>query len=198
MQLTLLLVGVVSIAFGSILGYYARQSIAKKQAGTIEAKIQKKVSRAKSQSEELLTEAKQKATQIVEQSKKEEDERRTEILKTERLLLKKENFLDEKLRIMYECIFNYYNEFENKDYNANELSITFTANIPKNKLEEAQYLQTLNAIPSKFTAQSSSAIIDNPAVERQRMLEEEEIYGVAIEEENNVQQQDEDDTDDNV
>jgi len=42
-QLILLSVGVISLVIGSVLGYYARQSIARKQKGTIEAKLQKKV-----------------------------------------------------------------------------------------------------------------------------------------------------------
>ncbi len=90
-------VGVVALAFGSILGYYARQSIAKKQAGTIEAKLQKKISQAKELSETILAEAKQKAGQILEAGKKEEDSRREELLKTERLLFKRENILDQRI-----------------------------------------------------------------------------------------------------
>jgi len=79
------------------LGYYTRQSIAKKRAGTIEAKLQKKILQAKAQTEEILKEAKQKASRILETAKKEEDERRQELLQTERLFLKRENVLDDKI-----------------------------------------------------------------------------------------------------
>ena len=96
-QFTLLIVGIVALAVGSVLGYYARQSIAKKQAGTLEAKLQKKVLKAKEDSEAILTEAKEKAQQILEAAKKEIDSRRYELLKTERLLLKRETVLDQKL-----------------------------------------------------------------------------------------------------
>jgi len=85
------------LALGSVLGYYARQSIAKKQAGTLEAKLQKKVLKAKQDSETILSEAEEKARHILESAKKEIDERHYEVLKTERLLLKRENILDEKI-----------------------------------------------------------------------------------------------------
>lgn len=96
-QFTLLIVGVVALSVGAILGYYARQSIAKKQAGTLEAKLQKKVLKAKQDAELILSEAKQKSQQVLERTQKEIDDRRSEVLKTERLLLKRENILDQKL-----------------------------------------------------------------------------------------------------
>lgn len=91
-----LIVGFGALALGSILGYYARQSIAKKQAGTIEAKLQKKISEAKEESETLLSEAKNKANRILEQTKKEEDERRNQLLRAQQIILKRESVLEEK------------------------------------------------------------------------------------------------------
>ena len=96
-QLIPFLAGIFLLALGSVLGYYTRQSIAKKRAGTIEAKLQKKILQAKAQTEEILKEAKQKASRILETAKKEEDERRQELLQTERLFLKRENVLDDKI-----------------------------------------------------------------------------------------------------
>jgi ribonuclease Y len=96
-QLILLAVGAVALGIGAVLGYCARQSIAKKQAGTLEAKIQKKVSQARETSETILAEAKQRAEQVFERTKKEVDSRRSQLYKTEQLLLKRENSLDQKL-----------------------------------------------------------------------------------------------------
>ena len=92
-----LVVGVVALFVGSILGYYARQSIAKKQAGTLEAKLEKRVSKVKQDSETIISEAKAKAEEVLEKTKKEIDSRRYELFRTERLLLKRENILDQKL-----------------------------------------------------------------------------------------------------
>lgn len=92
-----LLVGIVSVAIGVILGYYARQSIARRDYDTLEAKIQKRISQAKTETGTLLAQAKEKASQILEKAKAEVDARRDELFKTERLLLRRENILDEKL-----------------------------------------------------------------------------------------------------
>ncbi len=92
-----LAVGILSLALGSILGYYARQSIAKKQAGTIEQKLQERISRAKTEAETILAQAKEKAAKIISVAHKEEETQREEFLKTERLLLRRENILIEKI-----------------------------------------------------------------------------------------------------
>ncbi|OGZ23615.1 MAG: ribonuclease Y [Candidatus Nealsonbacteria bacterium RIFCSPLOWO2_01_FULL_41_9] len=95
-QLTLLLAGVVSFALGTVLGYYARQSLAKKRAGTIEQTLQKKIQKAREESEAILAGAKDKAREFLVSSKKETEERYQNILSTERLLLKRENFLNQR------------------------------------------------------------------------------------------------------
>lgn len=96
-QFILLLVGVLILVIGTILGYYTRQSIAKKQIGTIEEKLQKKVSQAQKESELIIAEAKQRANKILETTEKQERRRRQELFQTERFLLKRENILDEKI-----------------------------------------------------------------------------------------------------
>ncbi len=81
---------------GSFLGYYIRQSIAKRNYKTIEAKTQKKVGRAEEEVKKMLSDASEKASQIIDSAKKETDERSYEILKREKNLLKRENSLDQK------------------------------------------------------------------------------------------------------
>ena len=96
-QLFPLIVGFLALAIGSILGYYARQSIAKRNWRSIEARLQKRISQAKTQSEEILAGAKKEAEQILESVKKETNQQRAELFKTERLLLKRENILEQKI-----------------------------------------------------------------------------------------------------
>ena len=96
-QLILLVEGVLTLALGTVLGYYARQSIAKRDWKTIEAKIQKRIQKTKEETEEILSQAKEKASQVLEQVKKEEDQRRSELFKTEQLLLRRENILDTRM-----------------------------------------------------------------------------------------------------
>ena len=90
------ILGVVCVMIGSVLGYFARQSIAKRQAGTLEANLQKRFNQAKAKSQSIISAAKQKANQALEQAKKDADETHKEILKAEGFLRRKENALEEK------------------------------------------------------------------------------------------------------
>jgi len=96
-QFILLIVGLVILAFGSVLGYYARQSIAKKRADTIEQTLQKRIQKAKETAGSILSDAKGKSYKILEAAKEETNQRHSELLKTERLLLKREHTLDQRM-----------------------------------------------------------------------------------------------------
>jgi len=98
-QFILLIVGVLFLTIGSILGYYARQSIAKKQIGTLEEKIQKKISQTKSEVQTILNEAKEKAVRILEEAKGEQSQKRRDLLRTEELILRRENILENKISL---------------------------------------------------------------------------------------------------
>ena len=89
--------GALSLIIGSILGYYIRQSIAKRRAGTLEAKLEKKVLQVKEETSAMLKKAEQKSMDIVDKAQKEVDERRREFLKAQQILLDRENLLDGKI-----------------------------------------------------------------------------------------------------
>lgn len=93
----LVLLLIIFLIIGATLGYFARQSIAKKRAGTIEAKLQAKIFKAKSEYNTILKEARVKAEQILLQTEKENDQRRRELLKAQQVLLKRENLLENKI-----------------------------------------------------------------------------------------------------
>jgi len=80
-QFILLIVGIFALTFGSILGYYARQSIAKKKAGTIEQTLQKRLQKAKETADSILSEAKEKSQKILEVTKEETSQRHSELLR---------------------------------------------------------------------------------------------------------------------
>jgi len=79
------------------LGYYARQSIAKKDYLSVEAKLQKKVSQAKKEAETILAAAKEKFQQTLKKANKEVETRQHELFRAESVLLKRENALSQKL-----------------------------------------------------------------------------------------------------
>lgn len=101
MSLFILLFLVIGgLIIGSILGYFARQSIAKKQIGSIEAKLQQRLSKTKEEAEQILNRAKEKASQILGGAEKEEDQRRRELRRTEQSLLNKENRLEDRVSLL--------------------------------------------------------------------------------------------------
>lgn len=134
----LLLVGVVSLMAGSIMGYYARQSIAKKKLDTIELKLKEKISQTKAEAEKILAKARREASQILEKAKKEENERRQELLKRESLLFKRENLLTKK-------IFDFRKEEEEFQKKVQELK-KIKENLEKKSAEAQDYLKKISGL----------------------------------------------------
>jgi len=98
-QLIFLLLGIICLIIGSVLGYYARQSIAKKREGTIEAIIEKKIVEAKKEAQGIINRGRQKSEEIISQTQKEIDETKKRLLKSEELLFKREQGLERKISI---------------------------------------------------------------------------------------------------
>ena len=94
---TLYLVGVLILLTGIIIGYYLRQSLLRRRAGTLEAKIRKKIQKAQQEYEGKVAKAREESRRILENVKREEDSRRKEIYKTEQILLKRESTLGQKI-----------------------------------------------------------------------------------------------------
>lgn len=88
---------VIALAAGSFLGYIARQSIARKRADTIETTLQKRISQTKKNAEEIISKAEEEANKITAGAKRELEGQRTEIFKAQKLLLRRENILGERI-----------------------------------------------------------------------------------------------------
>ncbi len=95
-ELIPLFAAIIGLVAGSILGYYARRSIAKRQARTLEAKIDKLISEAKNEARDIIFKAKEKAIKAIDELKKEEQRRGSEYSKTQRRLEGKEELLDQR------------------------------------------------------------------------------------------------------
>ena len=91
-----LLIGVIGLAAGSVLGYLARQSIAKKQLGTAEGKVNKMLKDAESKAQDTLLTAKNKAVEVLEEVKLEEKKRQEQIFRLEKRIENREENLDRK------------------------------------------------------------------------------------------------------
>jgi len=82
---------------GSVIGYYVRQNLAKKRAGSLEARLQKKVIDVKEETTAMVKSAEKKSADIVDRAQKEVDERRREFLKAQQVLLSRESLLTTRI-----------------------------------------------------------------------------------------------------
>ncbi len=96
MEIEYIGVSVFALIVGIVVGYLARQALARKQEGTAEAKINKVISEAKENAKNITEQAKQRAEEITEEAKKEEKEKHSNLLKMEKRLLSKEEELERK------------------------------------------------------------------------------------------------------
>lgn len=96
-SLTILAIVILTMAAGALLGYWARQTIAKKQLHTAEGKASKIIEEASKKSQEILIESKNKAVDILEEAKKKEQERENQIVRSEERLEKREESIDRKM-----------------------------------------------------------------------------------------------------
>ena len=148
-----------TLVVGSILGYYTRQTIAKKQAGTIEAKLNKLVSQAKEEAKETLLRAKEKVNKISEEVKTDERERQKQLGRLEERLIKKEQNIEQK-----------DNQLE-ADYVNFKIKVQKVKKIKENliNLKEEQ-LSKLEKIANLSQEQAKTELLSNVEKEHQQVL----------------------------
>ena len=78
-------------------GYYFRRTLARRDAQTAEAKVEKILSEAKDKYREIVLDGKNKVLEVLEKAKVEEDKRRGELRSIQSRLEKRENLFDQKL-----------------------------------------------------------------------------------------------------
>lgn len=87
----------LSAVLGTVIGYLIRQFIARKRLGSAEQKIENDLQKAKEEARRILDAANAKSQEILDRADADFRERKQEILKTEQLLLKRENLLEKKI-----------------------------------------------------------------------------------------------------
>jgi len=94
MSIVLALVGGL---VGLGIGYILRMKIAKGKATNVEAIAEKTLAEAKTKEQHIILEAKEKAIKVIDDAKKEEEERRQELRKMQQRLENREETFDKKL-----------------------------------------------------------------------------------------------------
>jgi len=157
----ILFIGTVigTLITGSVLGYYTRQTIAKKQAGTIESKLNKLISQAKDEAKETLLKAKEKANGILGEIKEQEKDRQKQLTRMEERIIKKEQNVDQKS-----------NQLE-KDYSDFKLKVQKVKKIKEelNALSQKQ-LKELERISKLSQEQAKSELLVTAEKEHQQIL----------------------------
>jgi ribonuclease Y len=92
-----LALAIITLSFGAVLGYFARQTIAKKQLSTAEGKINKMLEEAEKRAQSFEIAAKNKAVEILEEAKKKEKAREDQIMRLEQRLENREVIFDKKI-----------------------------------------------------------------------------------------------------
>ncbi|MDP3052767.1 MAG: ribonuclease Y [bacterium] len=95
MTLTPLLAGGL-VVVGLILGYLIRQFFALRQLDSTEVKLREQVKTAKSQAEEIISAAKDRAINLLEEAQQEDKNHKVQLDRVEERLLKKEDLLDQR------------------------------------------------------------------------------------------------------
>lgn len=86
----------VALALGLVAGYFIRQTLASKQAGSVEQKIKNWMEEAETRSKEIVLDAKERASKLLEEVKGEEKARKIQLDKMEERMLKKEETLEKQ------------------------------------------------------------------------------------------------------
>lgn len=81
---------------GALVGYLVRQNLTSKKVSSAEARAEKVLEEAKAKEKELLLEAKQKSLEILEEAKKKEAEFRSQIVRFEERIDRREKELEQK------------------------------------------------------------------------------------------------------
>jgi len=142
--LLLVPMGFFALAIGSVFGYYARQSIARKRADTIETTLRRKISQVKKDAEGITSKAKEKSLQILEEAKRDVEGERREIFKGQKLLMKRENVLEERNSVLTEK----ENEFRQKVGKLKEIKATLE-DLRKQSIGRLEKVAKLSKIEAK-------------------------------------------------
>src|SRR3989338_11128732 len=93
-----LITAVSALLPGLVIGYLIRHLVATRKVNLAESKAEATLADSKAKSQEIILEAKNNAFKILEEAKKEEKERNSQLSRIENLLTKKESELEQRAK----------------------------------------------------------------------------------------------------
>jgi len=91
------IISAAAVIVGFVIGYFVRKFLAKREIEGAEAKAENLINEAKNKQKEILLQAKDKALKIIDDAKREEQQRRGELIHLQQRLEKRESIFDQKL-----------------------------------------------------------------------------------------------------
>ena len=79
----------ILVLLGAVIGYFIRQLIAANKLDSVERKVKKQTEDSRTKANELILEAQEKATSLLEESKKAEREQKLQLARMEERLVKR-------------------------------------------------------------------------------------------------------------
>lgn len=93
-----ILAGGAALILGAVIGYVLRRTVVGSRAQSVEQRLKAQIEEAKQQAKEIFLEAKDKAALSLEESKREERERKHQLDRFEERLMKREELLEKQLQ----------------------------------------------------------------------------------------------------
>jgi ribonuclease Y len=144
------IISAIAILAGFAIGYFVRKYMAKREVEGAEAKAEHLINEAKNRQKEYLLQAKDKAIKIIDDAKREEHQRRGELLHLQQRLEKRESIFDQKLL-----------DLENKQQKLLDRAKEIEEVKEKiNKIREEQ-LQKLEKIAKMTKDQAKEVLLEN-------------------------------------
>ncbi len=150
MDILTFIVSAVAVIIGIAAGYFIRKTMAKREVEGAEAKAENLLKEAKNKQKEILLQANDKALNIIDEAKKEEQQRRRELSHMQQRLEKRESIFDQKLLDLE----NKQQKLLDKAKEVEELKEKI------NKIREEQ-LQKLEKIAKMTQDQAKNVLLEN-------------------------------------
>ena len=98
LEVILIIVGILaSIGLGTTFGYFLRKQIAQARANSAESKAEQMLTEAKQKEQEILLKSKEKAIAIIDEAKRDEQQRRNDMTQLQKRLEQREGMFDKQL-----------------------------------------------------------------------------------------------------
>ncbi len=164
---------------GAAVGYFIRQLTASKQANSIERKINRQIEEADSKAKKIISDARDKSANILEEIKKEEREQKVQFVRLEERLLAKEESLEKEradLRSREKQISDEVEKIKISKIQTNELKEKLASEFEKiAKLSEAEAKEKLLEQTKEKYKEDLVAAIGKFAREKNEKLEKKAV-----------------------